>query len=151
MQAVEDFYAFGGLACFSSHNTPLNVEGLPRLRDQNINVRCLSAFADFDGAGLERIAHVGMESLGIIDIPRYRRSNPFRLRNARADQVQPLRHPDYAIDALLISHLYSRVVEGVRLRFPVGADLGQLNPLSAQRAPLGIGDPPRDYASSLEY
>src|SRR5262245_22874782 len=92
-----------------------------------------------------------MESLGIIDIPRDRRSHPFSLRNARADQVPTLRQSDYAIDALLISHLHSRVVEGVRLRFPVVTDLGQFDPLFAQRAPAGIGDPARDYASSLKY
>src|SRR5262249_7279401 len=146
---VEDFYALGGLACFSSHNTPLNVEGLSSLRDQNINASGFSAFADFDGAGLGRIAHVWMESFGIIDIPRDRRSHPFRLRNSRADQITPLRHSDNAIDALLISHLNSGMVEWVRLRFPVVPDPGQLDHLSDQRAPAGIGDPPCDYASSL--
>src|SRR5687767_823091 len=119
MHAIEDFYTLGRLARFSFNNTSANVEGLSRLRDKNINAGCFSAFAGFDGARLGRIAHVWMESLGIIDTSRDRRSHPFRLRISRADQITPLRHSDNAIDSLLISHLNSGMVEGVRLRFPV--------------------------------
>src|SRR4030095_6990496 len=134
------------------NHSPVNVAGLFRIRDRDVNIGGLRTFADFSYLRLGFDGRIRVKDSRIELGPHSICGRTGALRLPNADQIATFRQPIDAIETAIISLVHVEVLAVIEdAPRPVGrVEFAEIDPLLNHRPALRIGDPSGDHAAALD-